>query len=144
MFNPSQDEVRRFFCDAHRKQREGQPLTPLEAIAGDWIARHPEYHEDLADPARAAAARYTGEDGRANPFLHLAMHLSLAEQAQIDQPRGIRQALERLAARRGSLHEAHHEAMDCLGEMLWTAQRQGRPPDGEAYLEAVRRRADRG
>ena len=49
-----------------------------------------------------------------------------------------------LAARRGSLHEAHHEVMECLGEMIWASQRSGAPPDGQAYLEAVRRRATRG
>jgi hypothetical protein len=41
------------------------------------------------------------------------------------------------------MHEAQHEAMECLGRMLWEAQRSGRPPDGEAYIECVRRRATR-
>jgi hypothetical protein len=31
--------------------------------------------------------------------------------------------------------------MECLGEMVWASQRSGLPPDGHAYLEAVRRRA---
>jgi Domain of unknown function (DUF1841) len=69
------------------------------------------------------------------------MHLTIHEQAAIDQPSGIRQAVELLAARRGSLHEAHHEVMECLGQMVWESQRSGLPPDGQAYLEAVRRRA---
>jgi hypothetical protein len=51
--------------------------------------------------------------------------------------------VELLAARRGSLHEAQHEVMECLGDMLWASQRKGQPPDGEAYLDAVRRRATR-
>ena len=46
--------------------------------------------------------------GRTNPFLHLSMHLTLTEQLSIDQPRGIRQAVELLAARRGSMHAAQH------------------------------------
>ena len=69
------------------------------------------------------------------------MHLSISEQVSIDQPRGIRAAVEALAARRGSLHEAQHETMECLGRMLWEAQRSALPPDGEAYVECVRRRA---
>jgi hypothetical protein len=69
------------------------------------------------------------------------MHLSISEQVSIDQPRGIRAAVEALAARRGSLHEAQHEAMECLGRMLWEAQRSAQPPDGDAYVECVRRRA---
>lgn len=141
MFQPSQQDVRRFFCGAWRKMRERLPLEPLEAQAVDWIAEHPEYHEVLADEAAALARDYRVEDGRENPFLHLAMHLSLVEQAGIDQPHGVRQALQALAGHTGSLHAAHHEAMECLGEMIWRSQRSGLPPDGEAYLDCLQRRA---
>ncbi len=71
------------------------------------------------------------------------MHLTISEQCSIDQPSGIRQAVELLAARRQSLHDAHHEAMDCLGEMIWQSQRSGLPPDGHQYLDCVRRKATR-
>jgi hypothetical protein len=142
MFTPSQHDVRRFFCDVHRKQRERLPLTPLETLAAQWIEQHPEYHGDL-DAEAALAASYTVEEGRTNPFLHLSMHLSISEQLSIDQPRGIKQAFELLAARLGSAHEAQHEVMECLGEMIWASQRSGLPPDGQAYLDCVRRRAMR-
>ena len=141
MFQPSQHDVRRFFCEAWRKHRAGLPLTPIEAQAAPWLDEHPEYHAELADLEAALAAVYRVEDGRSNPFLHLSMHLSIDEQCAIDQPTGIRQAVQLLAARRGSLHDAHHEVMECLGEMIWASQRSGLPPDGQAYLEAVRRRA---
>ncbi len=143
MFSPSQHDVRRFFCEARRKQLEAVPQTALEGLAADWIAEHPEYHADLADEASALAAVYAVEDGRSNPFLHLSMHLSISEQVSIDQPHGIRQALQLLAAKRGSLHAAQHEAMECLGEMMWNSQKSGMPPDGERYIECVRGRATR-
>ena len=140
MFAPSQHDVRAFFCAAHRKLRAKEPLTPLEAIAADWIDAHPEYAADLADGEAARAAAYPAEAGRENPFLHLSMHLSISEQVAIDQPRGIKQAFELLRARLGSAHDAQHEVMECLGTMLWESQRSGRPPDGAAYVECVRRR----
>jgi hypothetical protein len=71
------------------------------------------------------------------------MHLSISEQVSIDQPRGIRQAVDLLTARRASVHAAHHEVMECLGDMMWTSQRGGLPPDGAQYVECVRRRATR-
>ena len=141
MFNPSQADVRRFFCAVHAKNRGGQPLDALETLAGQWLLEHPEYEGDLGDVQAALDRSYDGVDGQANPFLHLSMHLSISEQCSIDQPRGIRQAVELLAARRNSLHEAHHEVMECLGQMLWESQRAGRPPDGQAYIDCVRRRA---
>jgi len=143
MFAPSQLEVRRFFCTTYRKLQEKMPLTPMEAIAAEWIDQHPEYHADLADEEAALAAVYTVEEGRTNPFLHLSMHLTIAEQRAIDQPTGIRQAVELLAARRNSLHDAHHVAMEALGEMIWASQRSGLPPDGHTYLDAVRSAATR-
>ena len=141
MFNPSQEDVSRFFCGVHAKARAGQPLDALETLASQWIAEHPEYHADFSDVQAAVSRVYDASDGRSNPFLHLSMHLSISEQCSIDQPRGIRQALELLAARRDSLHEAHHEAMECLGQMLWESQRSGRPPDGQVYIDGVQRRA---
>ena len=141
MFQPSQHDVRRFFCTTWARRRQGLPLDPMQALAADWIAEHPELHAELADEQAALAADYSVEGGRANPFLHLGMHLTIDEQLAIDQPRGIRQAVTLLAARRGSLHDAHHAVMECLGEMIWTSQRSGLPPDGQAYLEAVRRLA---
>jgi hypothetical protein len=143
MFSPSQADVRRFFCQVHAKTTGGQPLETLEMLAGQWIAEHPEYHGELADMEAAVARRYDGDDGHTNPFLHLSMHLSISEQCSIDQPHGIRQAVELLAARRNSLHAAHHETMECLGRMLWESQRAGRPPDGDAYIACVQRRATR-
>jgi hypothetical protein len=141
MFQPSQSDVRRFFCGTRAKIHARLSLDPMEQIAARWVAEHPEYDADLADEASALAAIYTVADGRTNPFLHLSMHLSIEEQVAIDQPTGIRQAVALLAARRGSLHEAHHEVMECLGEMIWASQRSGLPPDGPAYIDAVRQRA---
>ncbi|HYP34184.1 MAG TPA: DUF1841 family protein, partial [Burkholderiaceae bacterium] len=40
-------------------------------------------------------------------------------------------------------HDAHHAAMECLGEMIWQSQRSGLPPDGHQYLDCVRRKATR-
>lgn len=141
MFNPSQSDVRRFFCAVLAKSRAAEPMDALETLASQWLQEHPEYAADLADAEAAVARAYDAADGRGNPFLHLSMHLSISEQCSIDQPQGIRQAVELLAARRDSIHDAHHEAMECLGQMLWESQRAGRPPDGQAYVECVQRRA---
>ena len=143
LMQPSQADVRRFFCAVHTKARAGHALEAIETIASGWIAEHPELHAELADVDAALRAMTEAVQGKPNPFLHLSMHLSISEQCSIDQPRGIRQAVELLAARRSSLHDAHHEAMECLGTMLWESQRSGRPPDGAAYVECVQRRSTR-
>ncbi|MGV3655826.1 MAG: DUF1841 family protein [Noviherbaspirillum sp.] len=138
MFNPSQHDVRRFFCETWRKARAGEVLTPMEAIARDWLVQHPEYDSAFSDLDAALAADYSVERGQSNPFLHLSMHLSIAEQVAVDQPPGIRAAYLALAQKLGE-HDAHHALMECLGQMIWNSQRSGLPPDGQAYVECARR-----
>lgn len=140
MFNPSRDEARRFLVDAWRKRREGLPATPLETMAGDIVALHPEYHALLSGDEEALARDWTPEDGETNPFLHLSLHLGVAEQLQIDQPQGIKAAFSALANKHGDAHAALHDVIDCLAETLWRAQRDKAPPDGVAYLECLKRR----
>ena len=141
LIQPSQADVRRFFCAVYTKTLAGERLEAIETLASLWIDEHPEYHTALADVDTALAAMGQPDADKTNPFLHLSMHLSISEQCSIDQPPGIRQAVELLTARRGDLHAAHHEVMECLGRMIWESQRSGRPPDGQAYIERVRQRA---
>jgi hypothetical protein len=141
MFTPSQEDVRRFLCTVFDKHQKNLPMEGAETLAALWMDEHPEYHADLSDVEVALTKMYDVRDAKTNPFLHLSMHLSISEQSSIDQPRGIRQAVELLTARRGDLHEAHHEVMEELGVMIWESQRAGRPPDGQGYIDRVQRRA---
>ena len=143
MFNPSQADVRRFFCNSYAKGRAGLALEAIEIIAVEWMDEHPEYASDFADLDTALATMGTLQEGRSNAFLHLSMHLSITEQCSIDQPRGIRQAVELLTHRHNSLHQAHHDAMECLGRMLQDSQSSGRTPDGASYVACVQRHATR-
>lgn len=139
IFNPTREEVRRFFCDTWKKKTENHLLTPMEMIASDWMVEHPEYHALLADPEGAVAQDYTPERGETNPFLHLSMHLSISEQISIDQPPGIKAISENLAKKLGSKHEAQHAMMECLGQVMWEAQREGQALSPEKYLEALKK-----
>jgi len=137
MFNPSRDQVRRFFFDVWAKYRASQSLAGAEQPALDAILAHPEYHPMLSDPGRYLERDYPPEFGETNPFLHLAMHLALAEQLSIDQPAGIRERFARLLEQCGEAMQAQHEVMDCLAEMVWQSQRSGRPYDPIAYLHCL-------
>lgn len=144
LYQPTQADVRRFFCSVYTKALNNTALEAIETIASLWIDEHPEYHVDLKDVDAALQSLnhiVTTDDGKTNPFLHLSMHLTITEQCSIDQPRGIRQAVELLTARLDSLHDAHHVVMECLGQMIWDAQQNKQAPDGQAYVEAVQRRA---
>jgi len=132
--------VRDTFFGAWRKYRDGQPLVGIEALALDVILAHPEYHEVLANPERSRDRDYVDES---NPFLHMSLHVALEEQLSIDQPPGIAARFAELLARTGERHEALHEALECLAETVWRAQRDGAAPDAAAYLECLANRARR-
>ena len=140
MYNPTRGEARDFFFSAWANYRAGSPLSDLERIAVEIIALHPEYHALLDARERYVDRDYTPEEGQANPFLHLGLHLGIAEQLATDRPRGIRGEFERLQKKHGNEHSALHVVLECLGETMWQAQRAGMPPDTEAYLECLRRK----
>lgn len=137
MFKPSRDQVREFFFGVWNKYKLRQALEGAETLALPVILQHPEYHALLDRPDRHLGRDYPPEFGETNPFLHLSMHLALAEQASIDQPPGIRAGLERLAAKLGDQMMAEHAAMDCLAEMIWQAQRAGSAYDPSIYLDCL-------
>lgn len=137
MFNPSRDEARNFLFETWRKRRAGELLTPLEDLTAQLIEKHPEYHDLLGQPERHLDKDYTPESGATNPFLHLMMHLTIEEQISIDQPPGLRGHFVRLTHKFESEHEAQHQIMECLSEMLWQAQRQQVPPDAAIYLNCL-------
>ena len=139
MFNPSRDEARRFLIGAWKKSRAREPLSPLERMAAELIALHPEYHPIVEAPDRHLDRDWQPEGGEANPFLHLSLHLAVAEQLAIDQPPGIRAEFERIRAARGDEHAALHALLECLGEVVWTAQRHGTAPDAQLYLACLAR-----
>jgi hypothetical protein len=139
MFTPSRDEARRFLIDAWTKRKSGAPASALEAMAAEIIALHPEYLAVLEDPEAHVDREYRPESGDVNPFLHLSLHLAVAEQLAIDQPPGLRAQFERLRNARGDEHAALHAVIECLGETIWTAQRHGRPPDATLYLACLGR-----
>ena len=138
MFDPSRDQVRDTFFEAWRKYRAGEPLVGMDALALDVIMAHPEYHAVLSTPTRFREKDYTDES---NPFLHMSLHLALEEQLSIDQPPGIRSSFEKLLRKTGERHAALHEAIECLAETLWRAQRDALAPDAAAYLACLERRA---
>jgi hypothetical protein len=139
MFSSNRAAMRGAFMDAWRKFRRSAPLEPLERLIAEVVRQHPEYHKLLEKPEQVLDKDYLPEAGETNPFLHMGMHLSLQEQIGTDRPPGIRALYERLVLRSSDAHESEHRMMECLGRVLWEAQRQNRMPDDQAYLECVRR-----
>lgn len=144
LYGRDRDDVRGFFCEVWNKERQGLPMEPLEHLVAEVARAHPEYHELLVDPEAALAHEADPQSGATNPFLHMGMHITIREQVGTDRPQGVADLYRTLVTRIGDTHAAEHIIMECLGRVLWEAQRAGVPPDEERYLECLRRLISRG
>ena len=135
----NRDQMRRMYLEAWRKFSARAPLEPLEAQLAAVIAEHPEYIAWLEAGDQALNAEFTPEGGRENPFLHMGLHLAIREQVATNRPAGIAEIHQKLSTRLGGAHAAEHAMLEPLAETLWDAQRQGRVPDEQAYLERLKK-----
>jgi hypothetical protein len=141
LYGQDREQLRQVYVESWRKHADGLPLTPLEHRVAQVIGEHPEYHRWLEQDH--IARDYPPENGAANPFLHMGMHIALREQLASGRPPGIVELQREILRAAASAHDAEHRMMDCLGEALWQAQRTGAPPDETAYLDCLRKRAVR-
>lgn len=139
LFGEDRESLRATWRDAWRRHQAGLPLEPLQAQLAELVAMHPEYHAALegADPAQEPPAELSGTP----PFLHLALHAAVRDGIATNRPAGLRAAFQSIATRCRDAHQAEHVLLECLGETLWEAQRNGTPPDEATWLERVRHQA---
>ena len=137
LFAGSRQDTREVFFRTWEKINNDTDLEGVEVLVARIIMAHPEYHAALTNRDVNEDRDYLPESGETNPFLHMGMHVAIEEQLSIDQPRGIRQQYERLMLRFGDPHEVQHAIMECLGEMLWQAQRNQSAPDEAIYLDCL-------
>lgn len=139
MISGDRNQLRQVFFEAWRKHQAGDDMEPLEKMVCSVVNAHPEYHRMLNDRERYLLQEFHGEGGEENPFLHMAMHISLLEQVTTDRPLGISELYRRLCRHLGEAHEAEHQLMECLGRILWEAQSANRMPDEAAYIGCIER-----
>jgi hypothetical protein len=138
LFGQDRDQLRTFYCKAWESQRQGKPLQPLQAQIVSVIEKHPEYQAMLEKPEQALGREYLPELGETNPFLHMSMHLAIREQLDTNRPAGIRDLYHRLLIKTPDNHELEHKLMECLAEMIWQAQKDGKAPDEVRYLSCIK------
>ncbi len=138
MYSPDRQQVRQFFIDLWQR-RISPPTEGLAALALPLMEAQPEYHPLLERPPAALEREYPPELGETNPFLHLSLHLALAEQLGVDQPAGVRASYARLLMQHQDAHKAQHAMIDCLAEMIWQAQRNATAYDPAVYQDCLQR-----
>ena len=142
IFAQDKREMRRIFIDAWRKYRARQPLHDMEQQIANVILLHPEYHTLLANKEAALDNDYTHEQGESNPFLHMGLHIAIREQLATQRPPEVGELYRQLLEKFHDTHAAEHHMLECLGEVLWRAQRDAVEPDLADYVACLRRAVD--
>jgi hypothetical protein len=139
MFTNDRNQLRKMFFASWQKFQSGDAMEPLEQMIAQIIQQHPEYHILLRDEDAHLDKDYTPEMGETNPFLHMSMHIAIVEQLSIDRPAGIKNLYQQLLSKYGDSHVVEHHIMECLGQMMWEAQRNQAMPDDQQYMECLRK-----
>lgn len=140
MYDVNTHDVRRFFAHVWRQRLNPLSLDGLQLKALRIIEAHQEYAKYLENVEDYLDKEWKPDGGEENPFLHLSLHLSIQEQAAIDQPPGIRAIHESLCGRfSDDWVAAEHLMIEALAETIWEAQRYGGGLDVNAYMTRLRR-----
>ena len=143
LFSNDRNELRQVFFNAWQKPKKPLPLEPMEQIIVNVLKLHPEYHSFFEKYESNIDKDFSPEMGQVNPFLHLSMHISIHEQLSVNQPTGIANAFNQLMDITKDPHETEHIMMDCLGEMIWKAQRENTAPDEKLYFQCLQQQIQR-
>jgi hypothetical protein len=68
----------------------------------------------------------------------MSLHLAIREQVATNRPQGIQLIYEKLCEKYSDVHIAEHHILECLADMLWQAQQNGKMPDEKIYLERLK------
>jgi hypothetical protein len=115
------------------KFQNNEGLDPMEFQLVEIIKLHPEYHHLI----QTTDAEYFPEHGQVNPFLHINLHLALREQLSINQPIEVRLAYDSLLEKIKDPHEVEHTLIDCIAEMIFSAQKNHSSFDYENYKRCL-------
>ena len=134
MFSSDRSAQRKFLAKSWEKYKANQLLEPLELQLAKIIEKHPEYQEIINN----LDTEYFPEQGKINPFLHINLHLSLQDQLDLDQPKGVKEIYNSLLKKNKDTHQVEHIMMEQIAEMIFISQKNNIPMDQEQYLSSLK------
>lgn len=138
MFSQNRSELRKIFFDAWKNHQGKHSLTPMEEIIVNIINLHPEYHQILINENDYIDKDYLPDQGETNPFLHMSMYIAIHEQLSTNRPPQITNLYNQLLNKYQDQHTVEHHMMECLGQMIWQAQRDNVSPDESLYTTCIK------
>ena len=133
MLSQDRKKQREYLANSWQKYTSNKPLEPLEIQLVSIIEIHPEYHDLIGN----IDSEYFPEQGEVNPFLHISLHLALRDQLSINQPKGVKEAHQKLMNHYKDPHVVEHLMMECITKMIYLSQKNNTPINQEVYLNCI-------
>ena len=139
-FSNDRTKLRRAYFDIWQKSIKKETLEPMEMLISQVISEHPEYHVMFAN--EKALHKDFFAEAEVNPFMHMGLHLAIREQVATNRPEMMATCYNTLCNKHGNSHDAEHQIMECLTEMLWNAQQNNTAPDELGYINCLKKLAN--
>ncbi len=130
--------LRQVYFDAWQKALHGLSLSSMETIIVDIISRHPEYHDLFSDAdnfKEQINEKYALDH---NPFFHLALHVTIAEQVGANRPQGIKHIYNQLLKKIGDKNSVEHKMIECLAQVLMDNVQQDPYVSEQIYVDLLK------
>lgn len=134
MYTNNRDAYRQAFFVAWQKFNRREPLEPVEQQLVEIMLQHPEYHRFLELSQQGIQQEFALEE---NPFFHMSLHMALLEQIRMNKPKGINKLYKKFIAQFQDPHEAQHQMMSALAQLMWKMQQSGTTPSDAEYLQTL-------
>ncbi|MEE4245736.1 MAG: DUF1841 family protein [Kangiellaceae bacterium] len=144
-FSNDRKQLREEYFSVWSKHQSSAILTPLESQILSVIQEHPEYQLMFDNREKFLEQDFSPEMGETNPFLHMALHLSIREQESTNRQNGMKKIVSNCIQHFADRHQAEHFLMDALVESIWQSQKAQQsqqtqlPQDDKSYLKLLKK-----
>ncbi len=135
------EDTRAVFYAVWNKHENNEPLEPMEQSILAIIEAHPEYHAYLNNPEKFQDKEFSAEQGETNPFMHFGIHLAIADQVRLDNPKGMKKIYQDYLKKFNDSHTADHKIMEVLIGHLWDMMQTNTAFDEASYMQTLKQMA---
>ncbi|MFH0793348.1 MAG: DUF1841 family protein [bacterium] len=120
-----------------RRLQNGEPLDSTEdALAAEVMKAHTEFHAIWNSPDDYRDYDFYAAE-EPNPFLHVALHVTIETQLRTGDPPSTRRYAEKRLAQGADAHQVAHELGEVLVGEIIKVMRSGKPFNRVRYDKAL-------
>jgi hypothetical protein len=122
------------FLEIWKNRANSEIFTTEEKHIADAMEEHREYHKLWNSGDIYQVLNHPGDE---DPFYHVVVHSILEQQAEMNSPEEVGDALQHLLKKGASRHEAVHAMGVILADEMFEMLRNQKPFDNDRYRQRL-------